>query len=179
MLCSILTSCGMTIIVSIGWHEFVLLVLHFWHCIMGVVLGAALSVLRCWCCIMSVALWVLHCWWVVLLVLLQSQSGPVADWSACTVCWSSAALTLCWWHVMLLLSGWCTGLSCKTQISKSVLHLCPLWPAVIYCVYALQLCCGSGLQRIYEFLQTDEHCIRPELCMVHEKVSLWLLCCNC
>lgn len=37
---------------------------------------------------------------------------------------------------------------------------------------ALQVCCGSGLQRIYEFLQTDEHCARPDLDLTMIKVSL-------
>eukprot|EP00891_Asterochloris_glomerata_P007788 jgi/Astpho2/7788/e_gw1.00117.63.1_t len=29
--------------------------------------------------------------------------------------------------------------------------------------------CGSGLERIYEFMQTDEHCIRPHLDMTQKK----------
>ena len=35
----------------------------------------------------------------------------------------------------------------------------------------MQVCCGSGLQRIYEFLQTDEHCARPDLDLTMIKVS--------
>ena len=35
----------------------------------------------------------------------------------------------------------------------------------------MQVACGSGLERIYEFMQTDEHCIRPHLDMTQKKVS--------
>ena len=38
----------------------------------------------------------------------------------------------------------------------------------------MQVCCGSGLQRIYEFLQTDEHCARPDLDLTMIKVTLSL-----
>lgn len=40
------------------------------------------------------------------------------------------------------------------------------------CHAVVQVCCGSGLQRIYEFLQTDEHCARPDLDLTMIKVSL-------
>lgn len=40
----------------------------------------------------------------------------------------------------------------------------------------MQVCCGSGLQRIYEFLQTDEHCARPDLDLTMIKVSLTFSC---
>ncbi|KAL0019295.1 hypothetical protein WJX79_007690, partial [Trebouxia sp. C0005] len=33
------------------------------------------------------------------------------------------------------------------------------------------VCCGSGLQRIYEFLQTDEHCARPDLDLTMQKTA--------
>lgn len=33
------------------------------------------------------------------------------------------------------------------------------------------VCCGSGLQRIYEFLQTDEHCARPDLDLTVHKTA--------
>lgn len=33
------------------------------------------------------------------------------------------------------------------------------------------VCCGSGLQRIYEFLQTDEHCSRPALDLTMQKTA--------
>ena len=36
---------------------------------------------------------------------------------------------------------------------------------------SMQVACGSGLERIYEFMQTDEHCIRPHLDMTQKKVS--------
>ena len=42
--------------------------------------------------------------------------------------------------------------------------------------FAMQVCCGSGLQRIYEFLQTDEHCARPDLDLTMIKVSPPLSC---
>jgi hypothetical protein len=51
------------------------------------------------------------------------------------------------------------------------------WHLLTHCD-ALQVACGSGLERIYDFLKTDEHCCRPDLDMKMEKVTFPTFTCS-